>query len=160
MIFYLFLFEKKSEKRKSGNPTEIFIYFPILTHRQSQGVHVCVCVGVYVHAHARPSKPFVVAGPPSACRSILTSNVCYSEINIKLLNILVRSWSKVEVFFLTGAAAEASCNPSHHPASPLHHYHHPQPPPHRKKHCVQRPSRSITRHLEGEKALSEGGVCV
>lgn len=37
--------------------------------------------------------------PPFVCRSILTSNVWNNEINIELLNILVHSRSKVEVFF-------------------------------------------------------------
>lgn len=36
---------------------------------------------------------------PFVCMSILTSDVWNNEINIELLNILVHSRSKVEVFF-------------------------------------------------------------
>ena len=43
-------------------------------------------------------KPFV-ARFPFVCMSILTSDVWNNEINIELLNILVHSRSKVEVFF-------------------------------------------------------------
>lgn len=78
--------------------------------------------------------------PPFVCRSILTSNVWNNEINIELLNILVHSRSKVEVFFWQTLPPPA-----------------PPPPLPSQMHCVHRPTQSITRHLAGEKALSQGG---
>lgn len=60
---------------------------------------------------------------PSVCMSILTSDVWNNEINIELLNILVHSRSKVEVFFwqtLPPPFTNALCalaDPIHHSAS-------------------------------------------
>lgn len=77
------------------------------------------------------------------CASILTSDVRNNKINIRLLNILVHSRSKVEVFFWQTL-----------PAPPfLQHlslYFFSQ------MHCVSR-SQSITLCLAGEKALFHGG---
>lgn len=84
---------------------------------------------------------------PFVCTSVLTSDVWNDKINIELLNILVHSRSKVEVFFWQ--TLPASTTPLHTNPTSLFLL--------TNALCAPGQAQSITRRLAGEKALSQGG---
>ena len=94
--------------------------------------------------------------------SILASSVGNNEINIKLLNILVHSRSKMEVFFLT---LHTPPPPPHHPPPPNPTNTTTLPHTHTHTHCPMVFTNALCaladpihhQHLVGEKALSQGG---